>query len=256
MILRRVIAHFKKQEWTAIALDFLIVVVGVFIGIQVANWNAARADDELANRYMMQLADDIRSDIVDIEKGIKTSEWRYAALSILLEKAGLPQPETIANPEQTYLLPTVEFENDHQAELISAAYYTRFLDSDRPAYSSLVGAGNANLLDKIPSSHCIVAYYAAHDETSKFEDRLLLFRTDLMRAQHDAGVSIAGDLTEAEIADKIKSNEPLAASMSSYRVFSYFHVNVLESLHNLAEELLTTLETNGSKCGTSRAPEL
>ncbi len=29
MILRRVIAHFRKQEWTAIVLDFLIVVVGV-----------------------------------------------------------------------------------------------------------------------------------------------------------------------------------------------------------------------------------
>lgn len=44
MILRRVIVHFRKQEWTAIALDFLIVVVGVFIGIQVSNWNAARKD--------------------------------------------------------------------------------------------------------------------------------------------------------------------------------------------------------------------
>ncbi len=42
MILRRIIAHFKKQEWTAIVLDFLIVVVGVIIGIQVANWNDER----------------------------------------------------------------------------------------------------------------------------------------------------------------------------------------------------------------------
>ncbi|MEX0644258.1 MAG: hypothetical protein WD076_03050 [Parvularculaceae bacterium] len=40
MSLRRVIAHFRKQEWTAIALDFLIVVVGVFVGLQVTNWNA------------------------------------------------------------------------------------------------------------------------------------------------------------------------------------------------------------------------
>jgi hypothetical protein len=41
MILRRIIAHFRKQEWTAIALDFLIVVVGVFVGLQVNNWNQA-----------------------------------------------------------------------------------------------------------------------------------------------------------------------------------------------------------------------
>lgn len=44
MILRRVIAHVRKQEWTAIWIDLIIVVVGVFIGIQVANWNEARAD--------------------------------------------------------------------------------------------------------------------------------------------------------------------------------------------------------------------
>lgn len=27
MILRRVIAHFRKQEWTAIALDFLVGIL-------------------------------------------------------------------------------------------------------------------------------------------------------------------------------------------------------------------------------------
>jgi len=37
MLLRRVIQHFRKQEWTAIGIDFLIVVVGVFMGIQVSN---------------------------------------------------------------------------------------------------------------------------------------------------------------------------------------------------------------------------
>lgn len=42
MLLRRVIEHVKTQNWTAVCLDFLIVVVGVFIGIQVANWNAER----------------------------------------------------------------------------------------------------------------------------------------------------------------------------------------------------------------------
>ena len=42
MLLRRVIEHVKAQNWTAVGLDFVIVVVGVFIGIQVANWNEER----------------------------------------------------------------------------------------------------------------------------------------------------------------------------------------------------------------------
>lgn len=42
MSLRRVVQHFRKLEWTAIAIDLLIVIVGVFIGIQVSNWNVER----------------------------------------------------------------------------------------------------------------------------------------------------------------------------------------------------------------------
>ena len=45
MLLRRITEHVKAQNWFAVALDFLIVVVGVFIGLQVSNWNDARAAD-------------------------------------------------------------------------------------------------------------------------------------------------------------------------------------------------------------------
>ena len=48
MLLRRVIGHLRKQEWTAIGIDFLIVVVGVFVATEVSNWNAARAEREHA----------------------------------------------------------------------------------------------------------------------------------------------------------------------------------------------------------------
>jgi hypothetical protein len=37
MILSRVVEQVKHQSWTAIGIDFFIVVVGVFIGIQVSN---------------------------------------------------------------------------------------------------------------------------------------------------------------------------------------------------------------------------
>jgi hypothetical protein len=36
MLLRRVIEHVTSQNWTAVALDFVVVVVGVVIGIEVA----------------------------------------------------------------------------------------------------------------------------------------------------------------------------------------------------------------------------
>ncbi len=248
MILRRVISHVRNQEWTAIGIDFLIVVTGVFIGIQVSNWNQARADRDLADRYVVQLSEDLRADLRDIEAGITTSQWRTAAISALLRNAGLPQPDSVRIPGRNVILPTRTTEQDLPADLIQAAYYTRFLDNDRAAYASLVNSGNANLIAGLPSFRCIQSYYSYEDEVLKFEDRLLLFRTDLVRAQHDAGLSIAGDRPEREVIERIRSFEPLAASLASYRVFSHFHVDVLQRLHERGEVLLQTLEQGGSQC--------
>jgi hypothetical protein len=44
LILRRLKAHIEKENWFAVGIDFCIVVIGVFIGLQVANWNVVRAD--------------------------------------------------------------------------------------------------------------------------------------------------------------------------------------------------------------------
>lgn len=51
MILRRLKAHVEKENWFAVFLDFCIVVIGVFVGLQVANWNDARVEQrELAGQ--------------------------------------------------------------------------------------------------------------------------------------------------------------------------------------------------------------
>ena len=44
MLLRRITKHVKDQNWFAVGIDFVIVVVGVFIGLQVANWNDAQSN--------------------------------------------------------------------------------------------------------------------------------------------------------------------------------------------------------------------
>lgn len=60
MLLRRVIDHVREQNWTAVGIDFVIVVVGVFVGIQVSNWNDSRRGAEQQQRYIERLASDFR----------------------------------------------------------------------------------------------------------------------------------------------------------------------------------------------------
>jgi len=63
LILRSVIRHVRDQNWFAVGLDFLIVVVGVFIGIQVSNWNDQRAAGQQRDLIVEALINDIRDHI-------------------------------------------------------------------------------------------------------------------------------------------------------------------------------------------------
>lgn len=56
MIFRRIKTHIEKENWFAVGIDFCIVVIGVFIGIQVANWNEAQALEKEEKRYLQQLS--------------------------------------------------------------------------------------------------------------------------------------------------------------------------------------------------------
>lgn len=58
MILRRIISHFRKQEWTAICIDFFIVVAGVFVGMQAQAWNESRHDRVQERMYIERLTRD------------------------------------------------------------------------------------------------------------------------------------------------------------------------------------------------------
>lgn len=44
MIVRKLTTNLRAQNWTAVTVDFLIVVIGVFVGIQASNWNQIRLD--------------------------------------------------------------------------------------------------------------------------------------------------------------------------------------------------------------------
>ena len=63
MLLRRITKDVKDQNWFAVGIDFCIVVVGVFIGIQVANWNDERQDRVDEVYYLERILTDIDDSI-------------------------------------------------------------------------------------------------------------------------------------------------------------------------------------------------
>lgn len=71
MILARLTRAFRKQDWFTVVVETLIVVFGVFIGLQVNNWNAERQTRIGEIRYLERLREDVAA-------SIEQNEWRLS----------------------------------------------------------------------------------------------------------------------------------------------------------------------------------
>ncbi|MBL0164128.1 MAG: hypothetical protein IPP82_10975 [Xanthomonadales bacterium] len=70
MILRRLTANLKQQNWTAIVIEFVLLVAGVFLGMQAANWNEQRAEDIKAQAYLERIRGNLETDQQSIERRV------------------------------------------------------------------------------------------------------------------------------------------------------------------------------------------
>lgn len=145
MILRRVIEHFRKQEWTAIAIDFVIVVLGVFVGIQVSNWNAARADRGKAESYLERLVADLDSDVADYE-----DRQQYWATVLDYGAQGLAYAESrdLAGRSPWRVL-VAFFQASQVAEFVTSS----------STWDELRGAGDLGLIENIDLRRSLAQYH-------------------------------------------------------------------------------------------------
>ena len=146
MILRRVIAHVRNQEWAAIAIDFVIVVLGVFIGIQVSNWNENRALRERERTHLEQLLIDLESDRTTGERGVAaTNRIDATADAVLAVLEGAPQGATISDV-------------DLMRFLLEAGY--AYLPQGNPTtYNEMISTGALGLLGSVELKRALGGYY-------------------------------------------------------------------------------------------------
>ncbi len=71
MILRRLATALREQNWFTVALEILIVVVGIFVGLQADQWNQSRKDRLVEQQYITSLKADFQADIRELDEAIR-----------------------------------------------------------------------------------------------------------------------------------------------------------------------------------------
>ncbi len=244
MIPRRVIDHFRKQEWTAIVIDFLIVVLGVFVGLQVSNWNEARKDHAREGVYLDALAKDIRSDIAEIEEIIRVSTLRLSAMKYLVETAsGAPMPGSLASARGDIAMEPAPAYDPEDAKTIGVAMFIlTTLDGNRLAYETMINTGGIGVIRDDALIRRIQTYYADVDKALTFEQSLEVNRTRLVDAQQAAGLSPVDAMPAAAIAARFAADPALIAAARNYCLYTNRHLKIMRELKLEAESLAASLE--------------
>ncbi|MEM7276765.1 MAG: hypothetical protein AAF385_01460 [Pseudomonadota bacterium] len=126
MLFRRISKHLADQNWVAVGIDFAIVVVGVFIGLQVANWNEARQDanDELATVSRL-LGDFETHEKVLMERSARAEQLALTSARLLAIVQSGQEPA----------------DRDSVKELIFSCLGTSFRVSPPSSYTELLESG-------------------------------------------------------------------------------------------------------------------
>ena len=92
MIFKRFSKHVRDHDWFAVSVDFVILVVGVFIGLQVTEWGQTRADRASEASAIERL-------IVEYERNLEIlADDRNKSVRVMRASAGLmeliePEPD-------------------------------------------------------------------------------------------------------------------------------------------------------------------
>lgn len=68
MILRRFMKHVDEQNWFAVGLDVLVVFTGIFVGLQVSDWNQDQKNKDLEQVYLERLALDFSQNVGTLKR--------------------------------------------------------------------------------------------------------------------------------------------------------------------------------------------
>lgn len=244
MIPRRLYEHVKSHNWFAVAIDFVIVVVGVFIGLQAQEWSALRGDRAREAAYLSGIARDVRSDLSEIDEIIRVSTLRMSALNFLLQTAsGKELPKGFSSARGAIEIEEAPpYAEDDPNTIGIALFILTTLDGERATYETMINTGGLGLMRDAALLRQIQNYYASVDKARVFERALQENRVKLVDAEQEAGISPVDETPARALAESFARDAALLAAARNYWLYTNRHLKLMKELRGEAALLAEAIE--------------
>jgi hypothetical protein len=196
MILKRLRAEASRQNWFGVTVDLVILILGVFLGIQVNDWNKARLDRADGKEYRQRLYSDLESNQRDLAFRIHYDGQTLAHAQAAL--AALDRPVT-DNPG-AFIIDAYEASN-HIPQAIR--HFT---------YDEVVASGKAEFLGDRMLRERVANYHVGMATMQRLFDYTPPYREAIRSAlPFSAQAQIMQDCPEVLAADEYGSVTPRLA---------------------------------------------
>lgn len=147
MVIRRIREHVATHNWFAVAVDLAIVIIGVFIALQVSNWNADRVERAEVREFRVQIIENLKANEREVAAGARyyrqVRDHALAALEVL--DGNGPRDE---------------------AFLVHAYQASQYwpVRMERSAYDEMIASGMAKNFGELGIRRQLSSYYAGLDQ--------------------------------------------------------------------------------------------
>lgn len=244
LFLQRLAHHLRAQDWTAAAIEFILVVFGVFMGFQLTQWNEDRVARAHEKTLMLNVARDLRDDVGEMDENVRTASSRMASLDHLLRLAGDWNPPS-EYPSSRFSIAVEQvppFDPESGYRIGVEAFILSFYDGNRFAYEALINNDGVNVVQDQSRLSDIQKYYALVDQLVTFEQTLAENRLRLVDAMQAEGISAVDGSTFEEVAEIVRRRPALRAAIENYWLYANRQVFLTKQLSAEADRLAEAIE--------------
>lgn len=253
MLLRRVTKHINDQNWFAVALDFVIVVIGVFMGVQVANWNETRTNENRESEIFETIIDELLEDRSEFQKGKEAAMVTISSATYVLEAAGLDVQNQLVMPvsglPDMALLSDIgavpepiTLSEDQKQRLWSSIVVTYYPTANAASIDALIGGGNLDMIRNQDLRSNLQKYRNnAIALRGSQADTIKAYRTMAVSAGQERGYSPFFRGPESEFIGRVRDDEHLLAVIATQREYATLHLLLIESADKDARELISQI---------------
>ena len=249
MALRRLADQIREHNWFVVAIELGIVALGVFLGLQVSNWNDARIGRAVAAGHLAEIAEDLQAHLAFNERLYGSAVARIGAADYLLREAGraTPPPSVVVSVDE-FVAPTVPpFPEDRLDNLLGSLNLVRTTVSARNGYESLISSGNLGLIENRALARAIQQYYGRYDDLLDTQKVFREFRAVGVRLGYQYGLSMFDRRPVGEVVAVVRDHDDFAAYVRTTREWAIVHARLLEDLRVETEALLSMIRAELDK---------